>query len=64
LCSIKLQTALAKALPRMIWCRAELRMRSARDVRVICTTSRDLKPLLDTGEFFRDLYYQISILPI
>jgi two-component system response regulator GlrR len=34
------------------------------DVRLICTTSRDLKPLIDTGAFLRDLHYQISILPI
>jgi two-component system, NtrC family, response regulator GlrR len=34
------------------------------DARLICTTSRDLKPLLDTGAFLKDLYYQISILPI
>jgi two-component system, NtrC family, response regulator GlrR len=34
------------------------------DVRLICTTSRDLKPLMDAGEFLRDLYYQISIMPI
>ncbi|HEY4445787.1 MAG TPA: sigma 54-interacting transcriptional regulator [Steroidobacteraceae bacterium] len=34
------------------------------DARLICTTSRDLKPLLDSGGFLRDLYYQISVLPI
>jgi two-component system response regulator GlrR len=34
------------------------------DMRLICTTSRDLKPLLVTGAFLKDLYYQISILPI
>jgi two-component system, NtrC family, response regulator GlrR len=34
------------------------------DARLICTTSRDLKPLLDSGVFLKDLYYQISILPI
>jgi two-component system response regulator GlrR len=34
------------------------------DARLICTTSRDLKPLLDTGAFLKELYYQISILPI
>ena len=34
------------------------------DVRLICTTSRDLKPLMDSGAFLRDLYYQIGILPI
>jgi two-component system, NtrC family, response regulator GlrR len=34
------------------------------DVRLICTTSRDLKPLVDVGEFREDLYYRISVLPI
>jgi two-component system response regulator GlrR len=34
------------------------------NVRLISTTSRDLKPLTDTGAFLRDLYYQINILPI
>lgn len=34
------------------------------DARLICTTSRDLKPLMDTGAFLKELYYQISILPI
>jgi two-component system response regulator GlrR len=34
------------------------------DIRLVCTTSRDLKRLMDAGEFLRDLYYQISIMPI
>lgn len=33
-------------------------------VRLICTTSRDLKKLIDAGAFRQDLYYQINILPI
>jgi two-component system response regulator GlrR len=32
--------------------------------RLISTTSRDLTALVETGEFRRDLYYQINILPI
>jgi two-component system, NtrC family, response regulator GlrR len=61
---IKLQAALAKALAKDdIPSRGSVDAKRS-DVRVICTTSRDLKPLLDSGEFFRDLYYQISILPI
>ncbi len=32
--------------------------------RLISTTSRDLKPLADSGAFFRNLFYQINILPI
>ena len=34
------------------------------DVRLICTTSRDLKAMVEAGEFRQDLYYQINILPI
>jgi two-component system response regulator GlrR len=32
--------------------------------RLISTTSRDLKPLTDTGAFLRNLFYQVNILPI
>jgi len=56
---IKLQIALAKALAKDdIPSRGSVDAKRS-DVRVICTTSRDLKPSLDTGAFFRDLYYQI-----
>jgi two-component system, NtrC family, response regulator GlrR len=34
------------------------------DVRLICTTSRDLKAAVETGGFLRDLYDRINILPI
>jgi two-component system response regulator GlrR len=34
------------------------------DARVICTTSRDLQPLADSGAFSQDLLQQINILPI
>jgi two-component system response regulator GlrR len=34
------------------------------DVRLICTTSHDLKQLISTGKFREDLYYRISVLPI
>jgi two-component system response regulator GlrR len=34
------------------------------NVRLICTTSCDLKQLMDVGKFRQDLYYQINILPI
>jgi two-component system response regulator GlrR len=33
-------------------------------VRVVCTTSRDLKKLISSGQFREDLYYRISVLPI
>jgi len=34
------------------------------DVRLICTTSRDLKGLMMIGQFHEDLYYFINVLPI
>jgi two-component system, NtrC family, response regulator GlrR len=34
------------------------------DVRLICTTSCDLKQLVDAGRFREDLYYRINVLPI
>jgi len=61
---IKLQIALAKALDKNhIPSRTGMDAKRP-DVRLICTTSRDLKPLMDTGVFLEELYYQISILPI
>jgi len=34
------------------------------NVRLICSTSRDLRPLLATRQFHEALYYRVSILPI
>jgi two-component system response regulator GlrR len=62
--SITLQTALAKSLDKNhISSRTSMDVKRS-DVRLICTTSRDLKPLMDTGVFLHELYYQIGILPI
>jgi two-component system response regulator GlrR len=38
--------------------------RARADVRLICTTSDDLKQLMSTGKFREDLYYRINVLPI
>jgi two-component system response regulator GlrR len=38
--------------------------RARADVRLICTTSDDLKQLIDAGRFREDLYYRINVLPI
>jgi two-component system response regulator GlrR len=38
--------------------------RPASAARLISTTSRDLKKLMEAGEFRQDLYYRIDILPI
>jgi two-component system response regulator GlrR len=34
------------------------------EVRLMCTTSRDLKNLVLSGQFHEDLYYRINVLPI
>ena len=39
-------------------------LRRTPNVRLICTTSRDLKKAMEAGELRQDLYYQINILPI
>jgi two-component system, NtrC family, response regulator GlrR len=38
--------------------------RARTDVRLICTSSDDLKQLVDAGQFREDLYYRINVLPI
>jgi two-component system response regulator GlrR len=38
--------------------------RARTDVRLICTTSDDLRLLIDAGRFREDLYYRINVLPI
>ena len=39
-------------------------LRAHTDVRLICTTSCDLAQLIDAGQFRKDLYYRINVLPI
>jgi two-component system, NtrC family, response regulator GlrR len=41
-----------------------VRNRARADVRLICTTSHDLKQLIDAGQFREDLYYRINVLAI
>jgi two-component system response regulator GlrR len=61
---IRLQVKLIEALGKeSIHCGKGDR-RTGSDVRLICTTSCDLKQLMAAGKFRQDLYYQINILPI
>jgi two-component system response regulator GlrR len=59
-----LQAALAKALPKTPIPAGKSAAVVRGGTRLICTTSRDLKSLTESGEFLRELYYQINILPI
>jgi two-component system response regulator GlrR len=59
-----LQIALAKALPKTPIPAGKNAAVMHDQPRLICTTSRDLKPLAESGEFLKELYYQINILPI
>jgi two-component system, NtrC family, response regulator GlrR len=61
---IKLQVALVKSLGNENVPSGRSSGAVRADVRLICTTSRDLKMLTESGAFFKDLYYLINILPI
>jgi two-component system, NtrC family, response regulator GlrR len=62
------QVALARAIAQYSLpssSAADANPKAARkNVRLICTTSRDLQALTHSGAFFRDLFEQINILPI
>ena len=58
------QIALAKMLAKESSSTGKIPGAGRAEVRLICTTSRDLKPLLEEGTFLKELYDQINILPI
>ncbi len=62
--SLELQARLAKAITRGDGAAAARAGGGRANVRLMCTTSRDLKALMDAGAFLSELYYQINILPI
>ncbi len=59
-----LQIALAKMLAKEPISTGKISGAGRAEGRLICTTSRDLKPLVEAGTFLRDLYDLINILPI
>jgi two-component system response regulator GlrR len=59
-----LQIALAKMLAKDPISTGKISGTGHAGVRLICTTSRDLKPLVEAGTFLRDLYHEINVLPI
>ncbi len=61
---VRLQVALAKEVAKDQNPARASSAEARNDVRFICTASRDLKPLTDSGAFFKELYDQINILPI
>jgi two-component system, NtrC family, response regulator GlrR len=62
--AIDLQAPLARALATDDVLPGRILGAIRADWRLICTTSRDLKSLTESGAFLKDLYYQINILPI
>ena len=62
--SVRLQVKLIDLLLVELIPADDGRHRRHTDVRLICTTSCDLKPLMDAGRFRQDLYDRINILPI
>ncbi len=61
---IHLQVALAKLLAKAPIPAGRISAAARPGARLISTASRDLKPLMETGAFLSQLYYQINILPI
>jgi len=61
---MRLQVSLARALSNYQVPPGNGRGAARADVRLICTTSRDLEALAKRGEFFRELLDQIGILAI
>lgn len=60
----RLQVKLVAALREDWGFGGNVRTASHADVRLICSTSGDLKRLLATGQFHDDLYYRVSVLSI
>jgi two-component system, NtrC family, response regulator GlrR len=62
--SVRLQVKLLDSLLVELISADDSRHQTHTNVRLICTTSCDLKQMMDAGKFREDLYYRINILPI
>jgi two-component system response regulator GlrR len=60
----RLQVRLVEALREVRELGRDTGTAARSDVRLICSTSSDLKLLLANGQFHEDLYYRVSVLPI
>jgi two-component system response regulator GlrR len=60
----RLQVKLVAALREDRGFGGDVRTALRADVRLICSTSGDLKQMLATGLFYDELYYRVSVLPI
>ena len=59
--SMKMQIELLRVLETKRFTRVGGNKELKSDFRVICATNRDLKTMVDTGEFREDLYYRLNV---
>ena len=62
--SQRMQVALLRAIQEREFCRVGGTRTIRVDVRLVVATHRDLEQLVEAGDFRRDLYYRLNVLPI
>jgi DNA-binding NtrC family response regulator len=62
--SMKMQIELLRVLETRRFTRVGGNREFKSDFRVICATNRDLKSMVDSGEFREDLYYRLNVVSI